>query len=153
MKKVELKNGMYVKLRNESICIVLYDQYLLVDVKTGKYVLLRSYDDNLKNINNHYDLDIILVYDDYKMDVVLWETPKELLSLEEKEWIQSFIKPFKDMVKYVVKCSSSDEYFIEIILIEIDSDIILPYINNMSLKFEGLELGKKYTLKKLGLDD
>ena len=148
MKKEELKTGMYVKLINGSICIVQRQNDLLVDVKDGTYTHLSYYNDDLTMRIGLNSLEVVVVYEDYKMDVVLWERPKDLLTIEEKEYLKFVIKPFKDKIVGIVKLIDS----LEINLEDIDV-MVLPYYDNLRLYFNKLEYDKSYTLKELGLDE
>lgn len=147
MKKQELESGMYVKLRDGSICIVQKEQELLVDVKSGGYVELISYNDDLTIMQNLLCFDVVVVYENFKKVNVLWER-KELLTKEEKEWLQAVIKPFKDKILTIT-------YTFDGIEIELkDGDIcILPQYHNLPFKIAYLEKDKNYSLKELGLED
>lgn len=148
MEKKELQTGMYVKLRDGSICIVQYQNDLLVDVKNGEYATLRNYNDDLTAIGNRCNLDVVVVYEDYKMKNVLWERPKELLTEEEKEYLKAVIKPCKDKVESVQRLI--DHLAIHLVVLD---GIVLPYFINFGFQFRGLENDKEYTLKELGLED
>lgn len=78
---------------------------------------------------------------------------KEILDEEEKKYLSSVIKPFKNRVEYIIKrlrpCNSTAEYIV--IKVINDDYIMLPYFDKRTM-YKGMELGKEYTLKELGLD-
>lgn len=147
MKKKDLKTGMYVKLRDDSICIVQKEQELLVDVKSGGYVELRYYNDDLTIMQNLLCFDVVVVYENFKKVNVLWER-KELLTKEEKEYLKAVIKPFKDEVESVE--SKMDNLRINL---KYKDFMIFPFYETLGFKFLELEYDRKYTLKELGLED
>lgn len=151
MEKKDLKTGMYVKLRDGSICIVQNEQNLLVDVKSGGYVELRYYNDDLTIMQNLLCFDVVVVYENFKKVNVLWER-KELLTKEEKEYLKEILKGINCEVTSITK----GNYYIEIRL-EHNSITLPPYTlppyKCMIFKFEGMKTCKPYTLKELGLED
>lgn len=83
----------------------------------------------------------------------VYEAKKEILDEEEKKYLSSVIKPFKNRVEYIIKrlgsCNSTAEYIV--IKVINDDYIMLPYFDKRTM-YKGMELGKEYTLKELGLD-
>ena len=79
------------------------------------------------------------------------EKNKPILDDEEKEYLNAVIRPFKDKVKYIRKRGTSRGEYIEIGILN-DSAIILPYFEKGTM-YKGMEAGKQYTLKELGLDE
>lgn len=86
--------------------------------------------------------------------------PKPFLDETEKEYLSNVIKPFRNQVKYIEKNLGTDQYdnqyeFIRFYLISVkanSSDEILdfPYYKADTM-YKGMELGKRYSLKDLGL--
>lgn len=75
----------------------------------------------------------------------------ELLTKEEKEYLENLLKPFKEVVDYIMKVR--DNYNIkEYIVIRICNGecITLPYFNYNEY-YKNLEIEKEYTLKDLEL--
>lgn len=75
----------------------------------------------------------------------------ELLTKEEKKYLENLLRPFKEVVNYIVKVR--DNYDMkEYILIRICNGecITLPFYNYNEY-YKNLESEKEYTLKDLGL--
>lgn len=83
----------------------------------------------------------------------VYEAKKEILDEEEKKYLSAVIKPFKNRVEYIIKRLSSRNSTAEYIVIKLINDdyITLPYFDKRTM-YKGMELGKEYTLKELGLD-
>lgn len=80
-----------------------------------------------------------------------------ILSDKEKEYLSAVIKPFRDKVKgickYVDPYSNTLEEYEECIVISFENicnDIKLPNFMQGTM-YTGMEAGKEYTLKELGL--
>ena len=86
--------------------------------------------------------------------------PKEILTKEEKEYLEAVIRPFRDRICYVLKRTHNDnEYtsnlsqFIHIEyedLFEAFGSLRLPDFKKDTM-YKGMELDKEYTLEELGL--
>ena len=158
----DLKVGYLVELRDGSRNIVMEctGGKVLVD-ENGGWLNLNDYNNNFKFMDNKNDFDVMKIYgfsfyknralkffkEDRKL---LWER-KEILNYKEKEYLSSFIKPFRDRVKYISKYfnANANDYFISIEY-KNDLDMNFPYFLNKKM-YKGMELNKKYTLKELGL--
>ena len=81
----------------------------------------------------------------------VYETKKEILDQEEKEYLSTVIRPFKNRVSYINKNCNFDEGNYLAIGIKNDSTICLPGFKE-GMMYNGMKLHKKYTLKELGLD-
>lgn len=89
-----------------------------------------------------------------------WELyKKSILDKKEKEYLNNVIKPFKNKVSYIAKdkllISSSKDVFIQICVksyISMYEYISLPTFNIDSM-YNNMQLGYKYSLKELGLDE
>ena len=76
----------------------------------------------------------------------------DLLTKEEKEYLEGVIKPFKDIVEYIAKSNMDNN--LEYLCIKIKDDYHLCFPNFLKNKYyKGLEIEKKYTLEDLGLFD
>lgn len=86
----------------------------------------------------------------------IYEAPEEILTKEEKEYLEAVIRPFRDRVKYIKNTHAHDSLcFISIILTDklqkdLNEAICLPFFN-VDTMYKGMELDKEYTLDELGL--
>ena len=89
-------------------------------------------------------------------DAEIVKLPKQILDKEEKEYLSNVIKPFRDKVKSITKydspCSDINCYYIQIQVNQgyHDEYICLPYFNRGTM-YRGMETGKLYILRELGL--
>lgn len=83
------------------------------------------------------------------------EHKEHVLTYEEKQYLENFIRPFKNRVKSITKrLYSNDDAYIQLIVKSIYEQnyelMNLPlFVRNKMYK--DMELGKQYTLKDLGL--
>ena len=80
------------------------------------------------------------------------ETKKELLSDETKEYLGAAIKPFKNKItkiEYVMKDKKS--VLSELNFYSYANELLS--VTNLYKMFDGLELGKEYSMKDLGLEE
>lgn len=76
------------------------------------------------------------------------EDKKEILNRQERRYLSSVIKPFRNKVKYIKKSLDVGGCFISI---ELDDDgASLPYFEGDTM-YKGMEVEKEYTLEELGL--
>lgn len=75
---------------------------------------------------------------------------KEILDEKEKEYLSAVIRPFKGRVDYIQK-EISDAREDIVVCVAYDDYLSFPYFEKGTM-YKGMELGKKYTLKELGLD-
>lgn len=87
----------------------------------------------------------------------IYEAPKEILTKEEKEWLENFLRPFKDRVKSICKfniwVAGRYNEFIRIIYQSIrdgEERLDLPEYKSGTM-YKDMEQDKKYTLDELGL--
>lgn len=159
----DLKVGYLVELRDGRLRMVMESTNgkVLIDEYDGFYLKLEDYSDNFKDENGDSQYDIIKVYgfDEFAYKTLdfntedrelLWER-KEILNGKEKEYLTSFIKPFRDRVKYIAKYYDeyANDYFISIEY-ENDLDINFPYFAGKEM-YKNMETNKKYTLEELEL--
>lgn len=158
----DLKVGYLVELRSGTICMVMEsaDMSILIDEK-GTCISLDGYNNNLKHVNENINFDIIKVYGFSKHETstlkffiedrkLLWER-KEILNYKEKEYLSSFIKPFRNRVKYIRKMFSQSrgEYYIQIRYKD-DNPTNFPYFSNKDM-YKNMKTDRRYTLEELGL--
>lgn len=82
------------------------------------------------------------------------ECKEPILTEEEKEYLSAVIKPFRKKIAYIRKKQSlykkdKDKKFISIVLCD-DDYMYFPFFENDAM-YQGMELGRKYTLEELGL--
>lgn len=75
---------------------------------------------------------------------------KEILDEKEKEYLSAVIRPFKGRVDYIQKEISDTREDI-VVCVACDDYLSFPYFEKGTM-YKGMELGKKYTLKELGLE-
>jgi hypothetical protein len=80
----------------------------------------------------------------------IYETPKEILTKEEKEYLEAVLKPFRDKIRCIVRSSCFDDEFIYIVFNDRDDTMEFPLFEKGTM-YKGMEIHKKYTLEELGL--
>lgn len=120
---VEFDNG-YIKLNtNKDMGIIDFIQYISGNVKSIKRPV------KFKTI---------------------YEAPHEILDKEEKEWLETFLRPFRNKVQYITKYKTEDKNG-EFVYVKLAYDCVwLPYFEENTM-YKGMEVNKKYTLEELGL--
>lgn len=79
------------------------------------------------------------------------EENKPILNEEEREYLLTVIRPFRNKIVSISKedCCNEDCF----INVELENDaLIFPYFKKETM-YKGMELEKQYTLKELGLDE
>lgn len=91
--------------------------------------------------------------DGREMDFLNAEYVAPVLDDIEKKYLSDVIRPFKNRVKDIMKSKStySEQYYIEIKMLQACDRVLLPYFSTKSGMYKGMELNKRYTLKELGL--
>ena len=114
---------------------------------------IKSKYDNGKEYDNDYSP---FIADLYANDWEIYEEPKPILDAEEKAYLESVLRPFKDRVLRIHK-SSLDDY--EYLVIDFKSAIYnciesfsLPYFKPNTM-YKNMKILQEYTLKELGLFD
>ncbi len=79
---------------------------------------------------------------------------KEILDKVEKEYLENFLRPFKEEVKEITKIRKAFSFQNEMLHIGLKDigsyDIILPEFKKRTM-YKGMELYEAYTLQELGL--
>lgn len=83
----------------------------------------------------------------------VFKLPKPILDEKEKEYLSNLIKPYRDRVKYIYKCTCGDDY--EVVSVSMRDYGYRDYTKFPKFKkgtmYKGMELGKEYALWELGL--
>ena len=70
---------------------------------------------------------------------------------DEKEYLENLLRPFKNKVEYIQKSwFDSCHSFLEVGMGKIYETFCLPTFETNKM-YKGMEIGKEYTLKELGL--
>lgn len=113
------------------------EDYLMYYHTEGEYWEKASFDTLCNLLNGKYEV---------------IKLPKSILTEEERNYLSQVIKPFREKIQHISKLSSKDG---ESICIDIRYDweedsIILPKFAAGTL-YKGMEIGKEYSVKDLGL--
>ena len=113
------------------------EDYLMYYHTEGEYWEKASFDTLCDLLNGKYEV---------------IKLPKSILTEEERNYLSSVVKPFKEKILHISKLSSKDG---ESICIDIRYDweedsIVLPKFAAGTL-YKGMEIGKEYSVKDLGL--
>ena len=106
------------------------------------------------------DACVVKYLDNRDLNYGTWELYKEpILTKEEKEYLSNVIKPFKNKVSYIVKdkiiVGPRNAVFIQICVkssISMYEYISLPTFISDCM-YNNMQLGYRYSLKEVGLDD
>ena len=81
---------------------------------------------------------------------IIYETPKEILDKEEKEYLEAVIRPFRDRVVNIFKWNNSISKK-EFICIEMQYEKVdLPFFKAGTM-YKEMEPNKEYSIEELGL--
>ena len=121
---------------------------------TYKYKLIESGLKYLSGISSEWE-DSSILEDLLAGKWEITKLPKQILDNEEKAYLSSIIKPFRNRILYIRKISSIKSEFIEIALTRYDdknynSSFTLPVFKRGTM-YKGMELYKDYTVEELGL--
>lgn len=113
------------------------EDYLMYYHTEGDYWHKASFDTLCNLLNGKYEV---------------IKLPKSILAEEERNYLSQVIKPFREKILHISKLSSKDG---ESICIDIRYDweedsIVLPKFAAGTL-YKGMEIGKEYSVKDLGL--
>lgn len=88
------------------------------------------------------------IYSDKFLNQEIEIEDEEILTDEEKKYLENVIRPFKDKVEYIRKVNAIGNEYIKIDLF--NDDAVLPYFE-FGKYYKGMETSKEYTLEELGL--
>ena len=85
-------------------------------------------------------------------ELTITKLSNPILDKEEKEYLSSVIKPFRDSVVAIIKYDDDDGHYIQIAVKQNSffEYTNLPYFKKGTM-YKGMELDKEYTLDQLGL--
>lgn len=145
------KSPIGTKVTFESgIILIKVDKENYKEIKeygTTRYIeLLKGLKDNWQFMNQGRIIKI-----EEPTYTTVYKYKPEILDEAEKRYLKAVIRPFRDKVKYIAKYHSTT-ICEECILIHISNNpnIMLPYFKEDSM-YKGMESGKEYTLKELGI--
>ena len=140
--------------RNRDNCITLRDEY---DYKYN------DYNENLtSNFSKYYDIMKVerpvkltkAENENQKIELIkVYEKKGEILDKKEKEYLAGIIRPFRDRIREISKKDYDNEEWIHFVLKKGNNRIeafSLPNFTKNTM-YKNMEIGKKYTLKELGL--
>lgn len=91
------------------------------------------------------------LYSDKFLDIEIEIADEPLLTAEEKKYLENFLKPFKEVIDYIMKIKNNDNIKEYIAIRICNGEIIsLPYFN-FNEYYKNMKPYKKYTLEQLGL--
>lgn len=138
-----------------------FNRYIIcIDLKAKQltYIVDNENLDNLRRLNNLLQRDYLNYLANEFLDVI---KVKSILDDVEKKYLSEIIRPFKNRVINIRKCSmmAEDEVYIAIRVKSISDDcsdgytesILLP-IFKIDTMYKNMECDKRYTLKELDLD-
>ncbi len=144
--KSDLKDGDIVTYRDGRKKIVFEDKFY----GSNKFVLLKHYTEDLKDIDGEEENDIVKVERPVKYETV-FERKEEILDGTEKKYLAEVIRPFRKRIQFIQKKKEITEINPYIRIVCEDNDkLVFPCITDNSM-YKGMEVNKKYTLKELGL--
>lgn len=113
------------------------EDYLMYYHTEGEYWEKASFDTLCNLLNGKYEV---------------IKLPKSILTEEERNYLSSVVRPFREKIQHISKLSSKDG---ESICIDIRYDweedsIMLPKFAAGTL-YKGMEIGKEYSIKELNL--
>lgn len=147
--KSDLKDGDIVTYRNGNKRIVQGERLRTLDGDNGYE--LQGYREDLTEKYNDTVLDIIKVERPTKYETV-FERKEEILDKAEKRYLRDVIRPFKGRVESITKEVYNSYYETSHIVIRTSANKIeFPPLKKEKKMYEGMELGREYSLEELGL--
>ena len=128
--KLQKRDTVYYKTKNGD------DRTVFIDLSSGQSI-------------KDYERDNCFIITKVERPQTIYKF-KEVLDAKEKEYLSAVIRPFKGKVNYIQKEISDTREDI-VVCVAFDDYLSFPYFEKGTM-YKGMELGKKYTLKELGLD-
>ena len=92
-------------------------------------------------------------YSIHVLDDYVYEEAKELLTDEERDYLKTVIKPFRDRIQHIYKAETANYYEggeMLLFILKANDHFYLPEMPQGQM-FKGMEQDKYYTLVELGL--
>jgi hypothetical protein len=155
MKNFKIKVGDLVKLRDDLEDGKIYGVYYRDFMRFNDFKQVESLDKvydmfTLKKPQNyyHYTKEMIAEVKRPKYETI-YKREDPILDKEEKEYLSSVIRPFRDKIKNIAKITVSEEK--EYISISLNNDTVLLPNFKRNTMYKNMEANKEYTLEELGL--
>lgn len=149
--KSDLKDGDIVTYRDGQERTVFCNKLINESGLSTQY--LTSYDESLKKTElQKSQTDIVKVERPVKYETV-FERNEEILDEKEKRYLANVIRPWRDIVDYIVKLRSVEQNEIKeyIVIFTVENDkIVFPEFKADTM-YKEMEVNKKYSLEELGL--
>lgn len=149
--KSDLKDGDIVTYRDGQKRTVFYNKLINESGLSTQY--LTSYNESLKKTElQKSQTDIVKVERPVKYETV-FERNEEILDEKEKRYLANVIRPWRDIVDYIVKLRSVEQNEIKeyIVIFTVENDkIVFPEFKADTM-YKEMEVNKKYSLEELGL--
>lgn len=137
---------MFIKTLNHTNKAYENKEYSVVNSKE-RFALVNEEKNFFKRLPNNFT-GTLEIKDGYVVE------KKEILDKVEKEYLENFLRPFKEDVKEITKIKRAFSFQNEMLHIGLKDigayDIILPEFKKGTM-YKGMELHKAYTLQELGL--
>lgn len=154
-KTAVIKNGHIIAYFNGNVKIENANNYRYkLDIDNGDWFWSSSMLEKVENKKHFKSLPrdftgIVKIENGFITEIV--KEKKEILDKAEKEYLSAVIKPFKKRIKFI----RLEECFTEKVYVHIRLNnygfISFPMFERGTM-YKNMEIGKKYTLKELGLD-
>lgn len=149
--KSDLKDGDIVTYRDGQKRTVFCNKLINESGLSTQY--LTSYNESLKKTElQKSQTDIVKVERPVKYETV-FERNEEILDETEKRYLANVIRPWRDIVDYIVKLRSVEQNEIKeyIVIFTVENDkIVFPEFKADTM-YKEMEVNKKYSLEELGL--
>ncbi len=126
----------------------------LLGVELDNPFKIKGYDGYFRLNENGLNYNFSTIYcNDILMELIIekLEIEKPILDDVEKRYLESVLKPFKDVIDYVIKYDyGNDEYYIHVSICDDENCMGFPNFKKGTM-YKGMEVDKRYTLKELGL--
>lgn len=152
---LELNSGDFILVQSKGL---LWNEYFHLKGE-HKYEIFNTFYGwklNLKYAGNS-NFDVVKVYEDFTLQKLLWERKPEVLTEEEKIYLKTLIKPFRNQFRGLEKKYSEETNSCYLVLDVVhfqdakeDDSVYMPNFEKDSA-YRELKTDKYYTLDELGL--
>lgn len=147
------KNKNNIKLLKSDLIYINGNEYeVLFENDFGKVCCFTDKEKEIKWLNKSdiQEVERQEIEPDY---ITIYKREEPILDEEERKYLSTVIKPFRDNVKYISKRRAGAWFKYEYILIcskNEEDDLCFPNFPSQSM-YKGMELERKYTIEELGL--